>query len=397
MKSYWLKLVVAVMIISATTGVSTLAARTSSTPVFANGHTGYVYTLNNDGQNNGVAVLGRNSDGTLTEVEGSPFAAGGKGLIVPSGGDFDAQGAIRIHGKHLIATNPGSNTIAVFNITAGGKLEPVDGSPFASGGVTPLSVSVHGDLVYVANQAVDFVNPNRKPNITGFRISDDGKLTPIPGSTIEFIRGQGPAQVEFSPKGGILAVTEGFQVDGKIHSYIVQPSGVLKEAAGSPFISRGVSGTVGFSWTIDGRHLLVSNFRGSAVTVFSVDGMSGAIKLKGRPYANNQGAACWTALSPDGDTLYTANFVSNSISAYAVKPDGTLTLLGSAPRRKVMGNDTKDIEVSPDGKYLYAIGPLARQIAVFAIGADRLPKELPAEQSPLSLKSGQWTTGLALN
>src|SRR6185503_10624635 len=213
MKSYWLRLVVALMIISGTAGVSTHAARTSSAPVFANGHTGYVYTLNNDGQNNGVVVLGRNSDGTLTEVEGSPFAAGGKGLIVPSGGDFDAQGAIRIHGKHLIATNPGSNTIAVFNITASGKLEPVDGSPFASGGVTPLSVSVHGDLVY-------FANPNRKPNITGFRISDDGKLMAIPGSTIEFTRGLGPAQVEFSPKGGVLAVTEGFQVDGKIHSYV---------------------------------------------------------------------------------------------------------------------------------------------------------------------------------
>jgi 6-phosphogluconolactonase (cycloisomerase 2 family) len=353
--------------------------------------------LNNDGANNGVVVLGRNSDGSLTEIEGSPFATGGKGLIVPSGGDFDAQGAIRIHGKHLITINPGSNTIAVFNIANGGKLEAVADSPFASGGVTPLSVTVHDDLVYVANQAVDFVNPNRKPNITGFRISADGKLVPIPGSTIEFVRGQGPAQVEFSPKGGILAVTEGFQVDGKIHSYVVQPTGLLKEATGSPFISRGVSGTVGFSWTMDGQHLLVSNFRGSAVTVFSIDGKSGMIKMKGMPYTNNQGAACWTALSPKGDTLYTANFVSNSISVYAVKADGTLTLLGSAPRRRVMGNDTKDIELSPDGKYLYAVGPLARQIAVFAIGADRLPKELSTDQSPLSLKSGQWTTGLAVN
>lgn len=397
MRFYRLRLIVAGMMIFAIAGASTHAARTSGAPALANGHTGYVYTLNNDGQSNGVVVLGRNSDGTLTEVEGSPFAAGGKGLVVPQGGDFDAQGAIRIHGKHLIATNPGSNTIAVFNINVGGRLEPVAGSPFASGGVTPLSVAIHDDLVYVANQAVDFVNPTRKPNITGFRISADGKLTAIPGSTIEFTRGQGPAQVEFSPTGGILAVTEGFQVDGRIHSYVVQPSGVLKEAAGSPFISRGVSGTVGFSWTRDGRHLLVSNFRGSAVTVFSVDALTGAIRMKGRPYANNQGAACWTAVSPDGNTLYTANFVSNSVSAYAVNADGTLTLLGSAPRRKVMGNDTKDIEVSPDGKYLYAIGPLARQIAVFAIGSDRIPRELPAEQSPLSLKSGQWTTGLALN
>jgi 6-phosphogluconolactonase len=397
MRFYWLRLFGIGMMVIANLGAFAHAGRAANALSSANEQTGYVYTLTNDGQKNGVVVLARNSDGSLTEIAGSPFYTGGKGLVVPTGGDFDAQGALRIHGKHLIAINPGSNTIAVLNILDGGKLEPVDGSPFASGGVTPLSVAVHDDLAYVANQAVDFVHPNRKPNITGFRISADGKLTPIPGSTIEFTRGQGPAQVEFSPKGGVLAVTEGFQVDGRIHSYTVQPNGLLKEAVGSPFVSRGVSGTVGFSWTKDGEHLLVSNFRGSAVTVFGVDGKTGAIRMKGMPYANNQGAACWTALSPSGDTLYTANFVSNSISAYAVKPDGTLNLIGSAPRRKATGNDTKDIEVSPDGKYLYAVGPLARQIAVFAIGADRLPKELSAEQSPFMLRTGQWTTGLAVN
>jgi len=51
---------------------------------------GYAYTLNNDGERNGVVVLTRNDDGTLTEVAGSPFATGGRGLAVPAGGDFDA-------------------------------------------------------------------------------------------------------------------------------------------------------------------------------------------------------------------------------------------------------------------------------------------------------------------
>lgn len=42
-------------------------------------------------------------------------------------------------------------------------------------------------------------------------------------------------------------------------------------------------------------------------------------------------------------------------------------------------------------------GPVAKHIAVFAIGADRLPKELAVEQSPYSVTSGQWTTGLVVN
>jgi 6-phosphogluconolactonase (cycloisomerase 2 family) len=359
------------------------------------GANGYAYTLNNDNEKNAVVVLGRNDDGTLAEVAGSPFATGGRGLVVPAGGDFDAQGSVRVHGRYLLAVNPGSDSVAVLAVD-GPRLVPVVGSPFASGGVTPLSITAHGDLVYVANQAIPFMNPIRKPNITGFRMSAGGQLTPIPGSTIEFPAGQGPAQIEFSPSGSVLAVTAGFQTDGRIHTYTVMPDGTLKEGPGSPFVTREVSGTVGYSWNADGHHLLVSNFRGSAMTVFAVDSTTAAIEPKGLAYPNGGGAACWTALSPDGKTLYTGNFVGNSISAYAVMPDGTLSLLGTVARREAMKPDTKDIEISPDGKYLYAIGPIARHVAVFAIGADRLPRELPAGRSPYTVTSGQWTTGLVV-
>src|SRR5882724_875982 len=384
MKSGFLRNVVTAIFVLSTMVVSTLFAFTTG----AETTVGYAYTLNNDGQNNSVVVLARKANGTLAEVENSPVSAGGKGLLVPAGGDFDAQGAVRISGRHLLAVNPGSNTIAVFNIEGNGKLQAVEGSPFSSGGITPLSLAISNDIVYVANQAVDFVHPSVAPNITGFRICDSGALTPITGSTIEFEPGQGPAQVDFSPKSGILAVTAGFQTDGKIHTYALQADGTLKDGPGSPYVSKGVSGTVGFSWSADGKNLLVSNFRGSAVTVFSVDAKTAAISPNGHPYPNRQGAACWTALSPDGKTLYTANFVSNSISAFSVNVDGTLTLLGSTPKRKANGNDTKDLQVSPDGKYLYVVGPIAKQIAVFEIGSNRIPKELSLSQSPFSLKSG---------
>ncbi len=50
--------------------------------------TGYLYTVTNDTEQNGVAVLQQNADGSLIEVAGSPFPAGGKGL---RGGDIDQQ------------------------------------------------------------------------------------------------------------------------------------------------------------------------------------------------------------------------------------------------------------------------------------------------------------------
>src|SRR6516225_4766310 len=232
---------------------------------------GHAYTLTNDGDSNGVVILNRLADGTLAKMTGSAVATGGRGLVVPFGGNLDSQGPLRIYGKHLLAANPGSDSIAVFEIASSGALKAVAGSPFSSGGSHPMSLAVHGDIVYVANQAVPFANPRGSPNITGFRLDKAGRLIPIVGSTIEFPFGEGPAQVEFNPFGTVLAVTAGLvQSDGSVRSFAVQSDGRLKEGPGSPFrVSRtsALSGPVGFSWTADGRRIMVTNFRGSALRV----------------------------------------------------------------------------------------------------------------------------------
>ncbi len=355
---------------------------------------GYVYTINNDVDHNGVVVLEQMADGSLKEMKGSPFATSGKGL---AGGDIDEQGAIRVHGDFVLAVNPGSDTIAVLHREADGSLRPVEGSPFPSGGNTPLSLDVHDDLVYVANQAASFANPTRKPNVTGFRLMNDGKLVAIPNSTWTFPEGAGPAQIEFSPTGKTVVVTSGFQKaeTSRIHSALVMDDGRLKPGPGSPARTQDVSGVVGYSWNKAGDRVYVSNFRGSAITMFDVNQENGAIKQVGGALNDGQTAACWTAISPDGKTLYVANFVSNSISALEVMDDGGLKLLSSTTRRGATSPDTKDIEVSKDGKFLYAIGSGARQISIFRIGAEGMLTELPEGQSPLTLTTGQNTTGLA--
>ena len=356
----------------------------------------YIYTINNDLANNGVVVLKRQADGSIAELPGSPFSTGGKGL---SGGDIDEQGAIRVHGQFVLAVNPGSNSIAVLRKQPDGKLMAVPGSPFPSGGSHPLSLTVHKNLVYVANQAAAWGNPMGAPNLVGFQMNSDGQLIPIPGSRIEFPRGAGPAQVEFNPTGETVVATSGFQGENtsRIHSFRVAADGKLQEAAGSPLAPQGASGTVGFSWSPMGNRVYVSNFRGSAITVFGIDRRSGEIRQAGGAYGDGEQAACWTAISADGRTLYVANFVSNSISVFDVGAGGKLTLLGTTKRRGGTSPDTKDIEVSKDGKYLYAIGSGKTEVAVFQIGGDRMLTELSAGHSPLKISTGQNTTGLAVD
>jgi uncharacterized protein (TIGR03000 family) len=366
---------------------STTAARMSGN---------YLYTINNDVNHNGVVVLKQNSDGSLVEVDGSPFSTGGNGI---SGGDIDEQGAIRTYGEFVLAVNPGSDSVAVFRKQAGGKLLPVPGSPFPSGGNHPLSLTVHKDLVYVANQAAAWGHPSSAPNLMGFRMAANGQLKPIEGSRVEFPAGAGPAQVEFSPTGETLVVTSGFQGEdsSRIRSFRVMTDGMLREGPDSPLTPRGASGTVGFSWSPQGERIFVSNFRGSAITMFNINKQTGGIEQVGGAVGDGEQAACWTAMTRDGRTLYVANFVSNSISVFDVASDGRLTLLGTTKRRAGSSPDTKDLEISRDGKYLYAIGSGNLEVAIFRIGADRMVTELSAGRSPIKLPTGQNVTGLAVD
>jgi 6-phosphogluconolactonase (cycloisomerase 2 family) len=379
----------------ASTTATARAAASGRSPAVATHAIGHVYTLDNDSAKNALAVYQQRSDGSLVPVAGSPVPLHGRGL---TGGDIDEQGAIRVHGEWVLAVNPGSDTIAVLR-KQGSGLAHVAGSPFPSGGSTPLSLTVHGNLVYVANQAAPFANPKGLPNITGFRISAAGQLAPLPRSTVEFPAGQGPAQVEFSPHGQTLVATAGFQADGasRLYSFKVQPDGRLQAGPNSPIEPQGASGTVGFSWAPTGDRVFASLFKGSAVIGFRVDPATAAIEQATKPLGDDQQAACWTAISRDGRTLYVGNFVSNSISAFDVSANGDLTLLSSVPRRGATGKDTKDIELSKDGKYLYAVGSGMRQISIFRIEPNRLLTELAPGQSPITLATGQNITGLAVD
>ena len=81
-------------------------------------------------------------------------------------------------GKYLLAADAGSNQVLVLRIGADGSLTPVTGSPFSSLGVEPDSIAVNDGLVYVSNTGAGGTN------YTGFTLSPDGRLHPIPGSTV---------------------------------------------------------------------------------------------------------------------------------------------------------------------------------------------------------------------
>src|SRR5579872_2282077 len=117
-----------------------------------------VYVESNVGTPGGNAILAfqRDAAGNLTPLPGSPFPTGGTGVVDLSlalgPNDADQQIITNPPRSLLFAVNMGSNSIAVFHILSDGSLSPVNGSPFPSGGVDPVSVGLAGNVLVVVNK-----------------------------------------------------------------------------------------------------------------------------------------------------------------------------------------------------------------------------------------------------
>jgi 6-phosphogluconolactonase (cycloisomerase 2 family) len=340
----------------------------------AAGVVGQLYVNENTTGVNTVAGFDRHSDGTLTPLAGSPFAAGGAG----TGHGIGSQGALQLSadGRYLLAVDAGSNQVSVLRIKPHGELQLV-GSPVSSNGVEPVSIAVSGDLVYVANAG------SGGSNYTGFRLNAGGQLRPIDNSTVALPAGSQPGDVLFSGDGRHLI---GARVaTSLIDSFTVGNDGRLTAATGSPFAAQG-PGPFGSEFRpTDPSQLYVSNAHGGlgngTVSAFSVAGDGTLSSIGASPFPDLQTAPCWVEISHNGHYLFTVNTASNSISSYTINSDGSLTLNTSTPF-KTAGLGAEDARLSPDGTTLWVVGTAADNISGFTVTGANLT-ELPSSPTPL--------------
>src|SRR5436309_8781094 len=228
-----------------------------------------VYTVTNQVAGNAVAVFNRGADGTLRAA--GQVATGGTG----TGGGLGSQGAVALSndGRRLFAVNAGSNDVSVFDVGATGLSLA---SQTASGGTLPISLTVHGSLLYV-------LNAGGAGNVSGFTVGTTGGLTPIAGSTQSLSGGNvGPAQVSFSPDGRRLVVTE--KNTNLLDVYSVGRNGV---ASGPTSVASAGATPFGFAFGPRGD-VFVSEASGSAS---SYDlGRRGGLRVVSGVVLTHQGA-----------------------------------------------------------------------------------------------------------
>jgi 6-phosphogluconolactonase len=360
-------LAASISLLGAATAASASTASTSAV-------VGYTYIDGNTAAANTIDGFARHADGSVTPLPGSPFAAGGAGL----GTGLASQGAIQAtpDGRYLLAVDAGSNQISVLRITAGGVPVPV-GQPVSSGGIKPVSVAISpSGLVYVANSGAG------GSGYSGFRLHLDGSLTPIPGSTVTVPDSSGLGDVFFNALGDHLIGTR--TGTSEIDSFVVLPDGHLLAAKGSPFTGQGL-GQLGaeFSPARPAELFVTNAHNGTGLGTVSAyrDSLFGQLTPVGSsPFADGQTAPCWVEISHDGRYLFAVNTGSGNISGYAINPDGSLALIGSTAISG--GGADIDARLSPDGRYLLVDGSGNHILSVFAVHGGTLT-EVPSSPTPL--------------
>jgi 6-phosphogluconolactonase len=370
--------------------IAALATAGSSAAAASGDHgsevVGHVYVNDNSAGENTIAAFDRHADGTLSPVSGSPFAAGGAG----TGSGIASQGALQISpdGRYLLAVDPGSNQISVLRAGDDGRLSRIDGGLVSSNGAEPVSIAIHGHLVYVANAGTG------ASNYTGFTLDPDGDghLLALAHSTFALPDGSAPGDVLFNASGTNLVGTR--IATSLIDSFAVTDSGRLVPASGSPFAAQG-PGPFGSEFRpARGDQLFVSNAHGGeeagTVSAFSVARDGTLSSITGSPFADHQTAPCWVEISHDGRYLFTVNTASNSISRYSISPTGSLQLLGSTPLKQSQAGPL-DARLDPEGDSLWVVDGQGHAVSGFGVQRGSLtelassPTPLPAHSAPAGI------------
>jgi 6-phosphogluconolactonase (cycloisomerase 2 family) len=309
-------------------------------PPYAVGPDHVVFVQNDNTAGNQVFAYDRAYNGTLTLA--NSYSTGGLGGVL-NGSVVDhlaSQGSLTYDPQNslLYAVNAGSNTVSVFSVRGNQLfLQQVIGS----GGVFPVSVAVHGDLVYVLNA--------KSATVQGY-LSSFGELIPLRGSnrslgitvptgSTQYV--ETPGQVAFSPDGSQLIVTTKANGDD-IDVFNVVFSGLLSPV---PVVNP-EPGTVPFAVSFDqGGHLVVTDAGTNALSTYNLY-PSGNVSLVDS-LGNGQSATCWVA-SAQG-FFYTSNAGSSDLSAYDETPGGELSLIGNT----ATDLGTVDATTTPDGQFLY--------------------------------------------
>jgi Lactonase, 7-bladed beta-propeller len=308
---------------------------------------------------NQIVVYDRHFNGTLTLA--ATYATGGKGGVA-AGAVVDplaSQGSLvtAFDRRVLLCVNAGSDTVSVFRIVRGDRLRLTQ--QIASGGSFPISIAVHGSLVYV-------LNAGGAGALRGYRLSG-AHLRPIVGSDRSLGLANtnppnflaSPGQVGFSRDGRRLIVT----TKGSGSDLLVFRVGPVGRLSAQPKVNASATPSP-FAFTFDAKGRLVVIEAGMSTLSSYMIKADNTLTTLGSA-ADGQAAGCWVTRARGH--FYVSNAGSATVSSFTLNTSGQPVLVGIAASTEA---GTIDSIATPNRHFLYVECGGAGTVDVFRIGMD---------------------------
>jgi 6-phosphogluconolactonase len=310
----------------------------------------FVYTNNDLRTTNSITAFSVPSNGDLSEIAGSPFLTGGVG----TGGGLYSANRITVVGNFLYASNSAydmstnSDSVSAFTIDPNTGMLTSVAPPYATQGFSTMS---YPGVSLAATPTGNFLYAGTTDgNITIFSInSSTGALSTV-GSAAA---GGAMSSMKVTPNGRYLAVA--LYPLNKVAMFTINSGGTLAPVSGSPFTASTTGN--GYITGIDincASTLLFAGRSGSNIDVFNIGSDGTLSELSTSPFSTSVPSNQVVALSTDDWTLYSSNQGSNTVTAFAVGSDGSLTVPGTPVGAGSNALYPGGLAVSKDGNFLYA-------------------------------------------
>ena len=281
----------------------------------------------------------------------------GVGFVVASIAGFLGCGSTANH--YIYAALSAANQIIAYREDPNsGVLTQVAGSPYSVGdGAHSLALHPSGKFLYAANLG------QNENDISLFTIAGNGVLTEVFPRTSVAPNASQPELLLMDPAGAFLYVANAASSNISVFS-IDGSSGALSPVANSPF-SIGVA-PLNMQLTPSGNFLFVTIASPSSglIVGFSVNaGMLARASVTPSDGINPYGLA----IDPSGTYLYAANSGSNTVSIFSIDSSGGLKEVPNSPLG--VGSVPAALILDPQGEFLYVANQGASNVAAYSINA----------------------------
>ncbi len=228
--------------------------------------------------------------------------------------------AITPNGNFLYSANINAGTVSIFAVAPGGALTAI-GSPYGvnagnpQGGINGIAIDPTGTYLYVSNGI--------NSTVYEFKIrSTDGVLQYL-GSTSTGL--SAPTSVALSPNGKFAYVVNSFT--SKVAIFSIGADGILTP---SSLVPTG-TGPQNIAFTPNGAYAYVTNYNagtGATISQFTVNTGAGDLIPMPAPsiYVGANTGPYDVVVDPTGQTVFSSNRTSSSISQYSISNTGALSI-----------------------------------------------------------------------